>query len=412
MTPSTPPDRLVVSGADLVLPDRVVAGGTLVIEQGRIVELIDGERPWPHDVHRLHLRDHYVVPGFIDVHVHGVEGHDALGPTDAVEQIARRLPRYGVTAFCPTSVACTPAALQGMLDAVRRARNTPQAGTARVLPGHLESNFISPEYAGAQPAACLCASPFAAADAAPAGGVEPRAILDLIERFRPDVGIVTLAPELAGGLDLVGWLVERGVRVSLGHSGASFEQAMAAIERGARAATHLFNRMPPVHHRDPGLAGAVLASDLVAAEIIADGHHVHPAMIRTTVAAKGPTRVMAITDGTAGSGLAVGARASLGGRSLVVGPRVCELEDGTVAGSRATMDVVFRTLVGAAGLDLTDAAQMCATTPARELGMQGFGVLGAGGVADFVALDRAFRVALTCIDGRPVYQAGRPEGTD
>src|SRR6185369_9234653 len=143
-----------------------------------------------------------------------------------------------------------------------------------------------------------------------------RDVLAAIEQAQPDVGIVTLAPELPGGIDLVRTLVAAGHRVSLGHSGADFDVAVAAIEAGARHATHLFNRMTPLQHRAPGLAGAVLARDDVAAELICDGFHVHPAMSRVAIAAKGPSRVMAITDATAGAGLPVGSTAHLGGRTI------------------------------------------------------------------------------------------------
>src|SRR5262249_42110124 len=154
-----------------------------------------------------------------------------------------RLPRYGVTAFCPTTVACPPADLRRVLDQVRRARASPAPRAARVLPAHLESNFINPAYAGAQPPACL-RSP--ATLKGPPCTESPSAftasdILAEIDRAAPDVGIVTLAPELEGGLDLVRWLASRGQRVSLGHSGATYEQALEAIGAGARQATHLFN---------------------------------------------------------------------------------------------------------------------------------------------------------------------------
>ncbi len=231
------------------------------------------------------------MPGFIDVHVHGVDGVDTLDSVPeggAVAAIAARLPRYGVTAFCPTTVACGPEALRGVLDQVRRARETPPPRSARVLPAHLESNFINPDYAGAQPSGCL-RSPRAAlggrrggrdaasgCEAAERSDFTAADILAEIERATPDVGIVTLASELDGGLDLVRWLSARGHRVSLGHSGATYEEALAAIEAGARQATHLFNRMPPLGHRAPGLVGAVLQTDEVAAEIICDGVHVHP----------------------------------------------------------------------------------------------------------------------------------------
>jgi N-acetylglucosamine-6-phosphate deacetylase len=392
---------IVLSGAAVVLADRVLSPGTLVIDEGRIAD-IRPDPPTGHADSHFAFHGHYIVPGFIDVHVHGVDGIDSLdvlAAGDAIASIAERLPRYGVTAFCPTTIACPPADLRRVLDQVRRARASPGPRAARVLPAHLESNFINPAYAGAQPVSCLripatsrSASDFSASD-----------ILAEIDRAAPDVGIVTMAPELEGGLDLVRWLALRGHRVSLGHSGASYEQALEAIGAGARQATHLFNRMPPLGHRAPGLAGAVLQAEEIAAEIICDGHHVHPALIRTAIAAKRPSRVLAITDATAGAGLPVGSRAALGGQPITVGPATALLPDGTIAGSVATMDRVFEVLVAQVGLSLVDAATVCATTPARELGLVGYGLLVAGGVADLVVLDSQLSVVQTYIGGQLVY---------
>jgi N-acetylglucosamine-6-phosphate deacetylase len=333
------------------------------------------------------------------VHVHGVEGDDTLDGGDAIAAIASKLPRYGVTAFCPTTVACSPGDLRRVLRSVRDARVTPRAGHARVLPAHLESNFINPDYRGAQPADCLRLPHAVDRD----GEFTGRAILDVIASSRADVGIVTLAPELAGGLALVTELVGAGHRVSLGHSGASVDEAMAAIDAGARHATHLFNRMTSLTHRAPGIAGAVLAREEVAAELICDGYHVHPAMCRVAIAAKSTAGIMAITDGTGGSGLAPGSTARLGGRAITVTERAAFLPDGTLAGSTLTMDRAFRTIVSHFELSIVDAAQLCATTPARQLGLTGFGVVAEGAVADLVVLDMDFAVARTFIAGRQVY---------
>jgi N-acetylglucosamine-6-phosphate deacetylase len=419
---------IVLSGADLVLPDRILSPGTLVIDRDRIAEIRpDAPSGGTHSLFAFH--GHYIVPGFIDVHVHGVEGIDSLDGGDPIASMAVHLPRYGVTAFCPTTVACAPDALRHVLDCVRQARESPAARSARVLPAHLESNFVNPEYRGAQPAACL-RSPRAAfegweragragqagasAGAGGAGGsdeadgdasadFDAAEILREIARAAPDVGIVTMAPELEGGLDLIRWLVSRGCRVSLGHSAATYEQAATAISAGARQATHLFNRMPPLHHRAPGLAGAVLQAEEVAAEVICDGFHVHPGVVKAAIAAKRPPRVMAITDGTAVSGLRVGSRAHLGGRPITAGSEVALLADGTIAGSVVTMDRVFRMLVDRVGLSLIDAAMLCATTPARELGLAGFGILAAGAVADLVVFDASFSVVQTYVGGQLVY---------
>lgn len=420
---------IVLSGADLVLPDRILTPGTLVVDGDRIVEIRSGSlagRIGEQSAFAFH--NHYIVPGFIDVHVHGVEGSDTLDGDGAIAAIAARLPRHGVAAFCPTTVACDPAALRVVLEQVRRARAEPDGKAARVLPAHLESNFINPEFAGAQPPACLRVpgrrgaglsdrgadrsdrgAGLSGGGARIAGLAGPRSdftaadILAEIERATPDVSIVTIAPELDGGLDLVQWLTSRGHHVSLGHSGADYDVALAAIAAGARQATHLFNRMPPLAHRAPGLVGAVLQTDDVAAELICDGYHVHPAVMRTAIAAKRASKIMAITDGTAVSGMPKGSRATLGGQPIAAGEKAAHRDDGTLAGSILTMDRAFGQLVGEVGVSLVDAAIMCATTPARELGLVGHGVLAEDAAADFVILDAQLRVVQTYVAGNLVY---------
>jgi N-acetylglucosamine-6-phosphate deacetylase len=396
---------ILLTGADLVLPDRVLDGGTIAIDGDRIVEINPadaGATSGQSDL-SFHFPDHYIVPGFIDVHVHGVEGLDTLDGGTVISAIAERMPRFGVTAFCPTSLACDPPSLRRMLAGVRVARTTRPPGGARVLPAHLESNFINPEYKGAQPLACLRAvkrpadaKQTTATQAADAWTGDE--ILAEIAAARPDVGIVTLAPELDGALDLIRELVAHGHHVSLGHSGATYEQAIEGIRAGARQATHLFNRMPPIAHRAPGLAGAVLESDDVIVELVCDGVHVHPAMMRVALAAKRPERVMAITDGTAGSGLPIGSKATIGGYAITIRD-AAYLDDGTIAGSSLTMDRAFAKLTAEMGLSLSDAATVCSTTPARALGLQGLGVIAAGAIADFVVLARDLTVVQTWVGG-------------
>lgn len=396
--------RTFLRGADLVLPSRVVSGGTLVVEDDRIADVSERALGGGGSDRTVDCSGRLIVPGFIDVHVHGVAGKDALDGPGSVAAIAAELPRYGVTAFCPTSVACTPGALSALLAEVGAIRARADRAGARVLPAHLESNFVHPEFRGAQPLRCLrsaIGAPEGPPDESPSrdGAFSARDVLAVIDRHRPDVAIVTMAPEIAGGMSLLRSFVAAGLRVSLGHSGASFDEAHEAIAAGASQATHLFNRMRAMSHRDPGLTGAVLASDDVAAELICDGHHVHPAVMQIAVSAKGPSRVMAITDGTAGSGLAPGSHARLGGEAIVVGDDGARLSDGTLAGGVLTMDRAFACLVSAAGVDLIHAAAMCSTTPARELGLTGLGVLAPGATADFVELNRELRVLRTWVNG-------------
>ena len=401
---------MILAGADLVLPDRLVPRGTLVVSDGRIeaieTRLIDG----PSGATRIDCSGHVIVPGFIDVHVHGVEGIDVLDGGSAVAEVASRLPKFGVTGFCPTSVACDPLTLADLLANVTAARSSPAPRSARVLPAHLESNFINPAWKGAQPQRCLRLPPRRSEKSevrSEKGGGESFSaadILDVIARHGAATGIITLAPELPGGMDLVRRFVDAGHRVSLGHTGATYDDARAAIAAGVRHATHLFNRMTSLTSRSPGVVGAVLESDAVAAEIICDGCHVHPALVALAIRMKGARRMMAITDGTAGSGLPTGSRTRLGDQEIIVTERTAELADGTLAGSILTMDGAFRMLVQQVGISLIEAAHMCATTPASELGLAGVGAIAPGMTADLVVLGPGLAVRQTYLAGRAALE--------
>lgn len=381
--------RTFLRGADVIGPDRVAERHTIVLDGNRIADIVSGSPTGSTDDVAVDLDGRIIAPGFIDAHIHGVLGRDVLEGDGAVAAVSAALPRFGVTAFCPTSIACSAATLETFLLEVRRLEDGAGKG-ARVLGAHLESNFLNPEYRGAQPAEWL-REPAVARD-----------ILDVIERHAGAIAIATVAPEIEGGLQLIRTLADLGIRVSLGHSAATFEDAERAFALGATRVTHLFNRMPPVTHRSPGLAGAALSNASVAVEVIADGHHVHAAVLKMVVVSKGPSRVIAITDGTAGSGLPEGSRARLGGRTVTVGA-TATLEDGTLAGSVATMDGVFARLVTDVNCTLVEAARMCATTPADDLGQPAIGRLAPGVIADFVVLTRDLRVTETWIDGRRVF---------
>jgi N-acetylglucosamine-6-phosphate deacetylase len=400
---------IVLAGADLVLPDRIVRGGSLVIEDGRITAIEPRNTDGPIGARRVDVRGHFIVPGFIDVHVHGVEGIDVLDGATAVMDVASRLPRFGVTAFCPTSVACAPSQLTTLLTSVSAARALPAPRAARVLPAHLESNFINSDWAGAQPRRCLRQPKPEARSQKPETDFSGAEILDVIGAQRRAVGIVTLAPELPGGLELVRDLVATGHRVSVGHSGATYEQTRAAIDAGVRHATHLYNRMSPLSARAPGVVGAVLESEAVAAEVICDGFHVHPSSVAVAIRTKSVERVMAITDGTAGSGLPIGARARLGSQAIVVTATSAVLEDGTLAGSVLTMDAAFRMLVERVGLGLVEASRLCSTTPATELGLAEIGRISEGFFADLAVLGPDYRVRETYIAGEHCLQWDRLE---
>jgi N-acetylglucosamine-6-phosphate deacetylase len=393
---------ILLAGADLVLPDRLLSASSVLVDGERIVAIEPRAIDTPAGAQRIDLPGRTIVPGFVDVHVHGIEGHDVLDGPGAIAAVAARLPRYGVTSFCPTSIACDPVSLRSLLAEASALIDAPPRDAARVLPAHLESNFINPAYRGAQPLECLRLPSRATREAAAERRetFTGRDILEVIEAQQRAVGIVTIAPELEGGLDLVARLEAAGRVVSIGHSGATYEQTLAAIDAGVSHATHLFNRMSPMTHRAPGIPGAVLQSERVRVELICDGFHVHPAMMAMVLRSKGAADVMAITDGTAGSGLPVGARTRLGSRPIIVTERTAELEDGTVAGSVLTMDAAFRLLMRL-GATPIDAARMCATTPADQVRRSDLGRIAEGAMADLVVLDGEGRVERTFLAGRP-----------
>lgn len=392
-----------LGGGRVVTPGGVLEGHAVVVAGGHIAEIAATPAAGAAEVDCTGC---WIVPGFVDVHVHGARGVDVLAGGDAVARVAAALPAFGVTSFLPTSVACPPDTLAAFLGSVMAEAAALRPGSARVLGAHLESNFISPDYKGAQPARCLRLPPAPGEPLAVDGEFTGAAILAAIDAHRDGVRIVTLAPELPGALHLVARLAASGHRVSLGHSGATFEQGMAAVAAGARHATHLFNRMPPLSHRSPGLAGAVLASPEVVCEVVVDGVHVHPAMVAVAVRAKGPGGVAAITDGTAGAGLPVGATTALGEHVIHVRADRAELADGTLAGSVATMDGVFRRLVHDVGLTVAEAVRLTATTPAAAAHRPDLGRIVTDAPADLVVLGPDFTVRHTWVAGRPVWNSG------
>jgi N-acetylglucosamine-6-phosphate deacetylase len=391
----------ILDGAHLVLPDRILSPGRIVIEGDRIADIGPGNHAGAH-------AGRWIVPGFIDVHVHGLLGDDVLAGRESVAAVAAHLPRFGCTSFTPTTFACPPASLERLARGIEAAMAAPRDGSARVLPAHLESNFMAPDYRGAQPLGQLCLPPGAPADMATPGmatDFSAADILGVIAAHRGAIGTLTLAPELPAALALVRDLVARGHGVSLGHSGATLEEARAGIEAGARRATHLFNRMPPLTHRAPGLVGAVLDDERVVVELVCDGYHVHPVVMRVAIRAKRPERVMAITDGLAGAGLAEGTRFELGGRGVTVREHACLLDDGTLAGSRLTMDRVFANLVTMVGVTPIEAATMTSTTQARALALVDRGRIAEGLLADLAVLDDQWHVRQTLIGGVVVHVA-------
>lgn len=381
--------RTLISGGTLLTPHHALPDHTLVIERGKIVALEPGRlTPGPED--RLLPADGlYVAPGLIDLHVHGAAGHDAMDATpDALHGMARFFARHGVTAYLPTTIAAPAEPIQRALDNVRA---TPQPDDGACHVGvHIEGPYLNPAHHGAQPVASLRLPDAHEAESWLASGV---------------VRLITLAPELEGGMALVERCAAAGVQTAVGHSAASFEQVMEAVERGLRQASHTFNGMPPLHHRTPGVVGAVLLDDRIYAQVIADGVHVHPAVIRLLVRTKGSERVLLITDSTRAAGLPDGDY-DLGGQTVHVRSGVARTAEGSLAGSTITLDAALRNLIAYTGLSLQEGLRTATATPAEAMGWTGRkGVLAPGADADIILLDQHLGVRLTMVAGQIVYRS-------
>ncbi|MCG9895759.1 MAG: amidohydrolase family protein [Fimbriimonadaceae bacterium] len=309
-------------------------------ESGPRLEAVESDR-W----------DEVLVPGFCDVHIHGAHGLDMMTAGHAgILELADRLADEGYEAFLPTTITADAGAVREAVASL--------PVDHPMIPGfHLEGPFISPRHPGAQP-------PEAIAEA-PAGPGRWDSVLE-----HPMLRLITLAPEVPGGMALIRRLVERGVRVSMGHTDADYEQARAAVKLGAKHATHTFNAMRPMHHRDPGALAAILSDDRVDAELIYDRIHVSKGAARVLVKAKGPTRVIAVSDSSAATGLAPGTRLTMWGHETVKGENDVRLaSNGALAGSCITLLDAFRLL--AEDFGLRTAILATSLNPRRILGMAG-----------------------------------------
>lgn len=401
MSAEPQPTSFLVQNARLVFPDRIEPRGDLRVVDGKIASVAPALSPEPGEkVHDVAGR--YLAPGFIDLHIHGALGRDAMEATpEAFETICRFHASGGTTALALATITAPTSGIVDVLRAAQAYRRAPHAG-AELLGIHVEGPYFSPQKPGAH-RLDLIRNP-TPADYEPLlafGEGDDRVMLQM-----------TLAPELPGALELIDRLRSRGVRVSGGHSDAWDEEACAAFTHGMEGATHTFNCMSGARRRGPyrvaGLLEYVLSEPGIVCELIADGHHVAPTLMRMLRAAKGPDGVILVTDASAGAGLEKGKPFLLGDVEGVVGDGVCLTADGTaLAGSSATMAGLVRTMVAEVDVPLAEAIRMATLNPARALRLDHRkGVLTRGMDADLVLLDEALQVERTWVAGRLEYQRG------
>ncbi len=381
--------RTAITADVLYSPWERLAEPIVLIEDGRIVELTSRAASGiPGGVQLEAFPGAVLAPGFIDIHTHGAAGHDVMEATpEALAAMEHLMAAHGVTAYCPTtvtaSVETTLVALERLADRIE-SQDHDRAARARALGIHLEGPFISQAKRGVHPPE----------------HIQPPS-LELFDRFfdaaRGHVSLMTVAPELPGACELMAEAARRGVRVSLGHSAAGYETTQAAIAAGARHATHTFNAMRALDHRSPGVLGAVLGDDRLTADIIADGVHVHPAVVQLFLRSKGHDKAVLITDSISATGMPEG-HYRLGSFQVEVAGGKC-LREGHLAGSVLTLDRALRNVMSFAGLNLPTALHLVTANPARVLGLADRGRLAPGNPADIVVLSPAGEVIKTFVGG-------------
>jgi N-acetylglucosamine-6-phosphate deacetylase len=379
--------RLAIYAERALTPLAEISDAVLLIEDDRIAAVgWRGELRVPPGTPEHDARGLTAVPGFVDVHIHGAGGHDVMEATpDALGAVAATIARHGTTSFLATTVTASEDRLCRSAEGIARCLGSQNqqhnggAPRAEILGIHFEGPFISNLRRGAQPAEWIAkpSLPF---------------LKKMLEAAGGTARIITLAPELPGALELVDAARQAGLVVSIGHTDATYEQAQAAIGRGARHAAHVFNAMRPFSHRETGVLGAVLTSADVTAELIADGVHVDAAGMKLVVRAKSYGRVVLVSDGISATGMPDG-KYQLGSIEVTVAEGICRNAEGALAGSTLTLDRALRNMVGL-GVPLASAVGMLTLNPARMLGLEGKkGVLAVGADADLVLLDAKLNVA-------------------
>jgi N-acetylglucosamine-6-phosphate deacetylase len=381
---------LLITNATLCTPDRRIEGGSMLLDGGRIVDLGRAEEvARPGDARVVDAAGLTACPGFIDLQFNGGFGHDFTDDPSTIWHVAAALPRHGVTAFLPTIIT-SPLEKVGAAQQVITAGRPASFVGAEPLGLHIEGPFLNPQKKGAHnPRYLRLPDAGAVAGWSPATGIR----------------LVTIAPELPGALALVALLSDRGVLVSAGHSAATFDQAKAGLDAGIRYGTHLFNAMPTLQHREPGLPGALLTDSRATVGIIADGVHTHPAIVSLAWHALGPHRLSLVTDAMAALGMPAG-RHRLGDFDVNVDATSARLDDGTLAGSILSLDQALRNLIAMTGCSLDEALPTVTTTAARALGLgDDRGRLARGAAADVVLLSPDLEVRTTILSGEIAYTA-------
>ena len=390
--------KAIIAGT-VYTPVEEIRNGVILVEGHRIAKVGPREQiRIPQGATVIDYQDRTVVPGFIDIHIHGAVGYDLMeGTPEAVASVGKYLARHGTTSYAATTVA---ASLERTLNAAK--------GLGEIIRASNSAHVVPDKISGAQPACIHLEGPFLnikRRGAHPASQIQ-KPSTELLARFLDaadgTVRILTLAPELEGALTVLEFARSKGLKVGIGHSNATYEEAKSAIEAGATHAVHCFNAMRPFGHRDAGIIGAVLTDDRVSAELICDGIHVEPTAIRLLIRSKGIERLILVSDSLSGAGMPDG-NYRLGNFTVHVAGGVCRTVEGNLAGSTIMLDAALRNLSAYTGLSYRQCLPSVTTNPARILGLEKQkGVIAPRADADLAVLDQQFYVTQTYVRGRPV----------
>src|SRR3990167_2163919 len=380
----------MITGPHIYTEQGAVHHATLVIQQNKIQEIT--KKNVTTDVITF-PENYHLVPGFIDVHVHGANGSDVMdGDFAALETMSHALAKEGTTTFLATTMTATPAAIEEVLLNIHAfMQKQDEVNGARILGVHLEGPFLSPKKVGAQPLAKI---------------LTPN--IEYIKQWQKKSGnhikLVTLAPELPHSLELIRFLQTQRIVAAMGHTDATYAESLAAIDAGCSHVTHLFNAMRGLHQREPGVIAAALLAEHVSTELIVDGVHLHPAIVQLILKIKNHEKIVLVTDAMRAKCLADGAY-DLGGQAVEVKNSIARLADGTLAGSTLKMFAALRNMMQFTCCDFFSALKFVTENPAKMLNIfSQKGSIAPGKDADLVVLDEQFNVVMTMCAGKIVYQ--------
>lgn len=377
----------IVNGT-LLTPEKIIPKGPLVIKD-EVINYVGypEERTLLLADRVINAAGMWITPGLIDIHTHGADGHDTMDATkEAIEGFSTFLAQHGVTSFLPTTITATKHDIQAAIDNVTQA--AADVTGAKIMGIHLEGPYLNTAHKGAQPEALI----------RKADPDEYKAWVD-----HDLVKLMTVAPEMDGVLDLIEAGQRNGLEFAVGHSGATYEVMQEAANRGLRQATHTFNGMLGLHHRRPGTVGSVLVDDRIYAQVIADGVHLHPAIIQLIVKAKGIHKTILISDSIRAAGLADG-EYDLGGQRVRVEQSIARISSGSLAGSTLTLDAAIRNIMDFTSLSFMEVLPMATSVPAEAMGWKDqVGVLRAGARADVVCFDADIVPRFVFVAGELIY---------